>query len=85
MRIRWTAPAATDLAGIKNECREPPEPDQPCLVFIQLQPILAQMLLQVPQVALCLVLALEAEDGIVGVDGHRSLGRHPYPNTGFRQ
>src|ERR1035438_3355439 len=38
------------------ECREPPESDQPCLLFVQLQPILAQMLLQFPEVALCLVL-----------------------------
>src|SRR5216683_1446044 len=61
------------------EPRKPPEPDQPCLFFIQLQPILAQMLLQFPKVALCLVLALEAEDGIVGVahDGDLAMRRLP--------
>ena len=60
---------------------EPPESDQPCLVFIQLQPILPQMLLQFSEVALCLVLVLEAEDGIVGVahDGDLAPRRLPPP------
>jgi hypothetical protein len=59
--------------------REPPEPDQPRLVFIQLQPLLAQVLLQFPEVAFCLVLVLEAEDGIVGVahEGNRATRRLP--------
>jgi len=61
------------------ECREPPESDQPCLVFIQLQPILQQMLLQFPEIAFYLVLVLEAEDGIVGVayDGDLTPRRLP--------
>src|ERR1700720_4078252 len=61
------------------ERREPPKSDQPCLFFIQLQPILAQMLLQFPEIALCLVLALEAENGVVGVayDGDVASRRLP--------
>jgi hypothetical protein len=61
------------------ERRKPPESDQPCLVFIPLQPILAQMLLPFPEVTLRLVLALEAEDGIVGAayDGDLATRRLP--------
>lgn len=50
--MRIGQPVVEDGPSIFVECREPPESDQPCLVLIQLQPILAQMLLQFPELAL---------------------------------
>ncbi len=46
---------------------ETPEPDQPGLVFVQFQPILAQLFPQLFEELLRFVLVLEPNDGIIRV------------------
>ena len=46
---------------------ETPEPDQPGLVFVQFQPILAQLFPQLLEELLRFVLVLEPNDGIIRV------------------
>jgi hypothetical protein len=59
--------------------RKPPEPDQPCLIFVQLQPEFVQSPLQFSKIAFCLLLSLEAKYGIVGLAYDRNVATRALP------
>jgi len=83
-QICWN-PTKVNASGFPSprsarfEPRESPAPDQPCLVFIEIQPILAQAILHFPEVAPRLVLALDADNGIVGAAHNSDVAARRLP------